>query len=87
MYEMYLKFMDNMTYQKYIILMAMLGIILICAIHQIIINHKAKMPKEIGKRFLKVCELENRQPIDQEHYIIKKYVEEYERENQVDLSQ
>jgi len=79
MQELYQRFLETITYERYLVMMSSLLIVLIFSIRQIVFNHKAKLPKDIAKKFKRICELENRNPIEQEKYIIKKYIEEYEK--------
>ncbi len=46
--------------------------------------HKARLDRRTAKKFRKICKLEYRTPIEQEHLIINKFIEEYTKQNHID---
>ena len=66
------------------LLLTLLGIYFGWYVYTVWIFHKAKMDKVTTKKFKKICKWEFRDPIRQEHIIIKEFIEKYTQEHKID---
>ena len=90
-YDVYLRWI-NMSYDqfmaatteiatKFVLLFIALAILLGWYIYTVIIFLKGRLKRDVAKKFKKICKWEHRSPIEQEKYIIEKFIDEYTEEH------
>lgn len=96
-YELYRAWM-SMSYEQFnaattqvtikvFYLIVALVILLGWYIYTLIFFIKARMDKQTTKKFKKICKWEFRDPIKQEHIIIKEFIDRYTEEHKIDWSE
>lgn len=76
--------MITMSEHTFWLLINLLVIYVSYFIYNVRIQIKAKLDKTTAKKFKKICKWEFRDPIKQEHMIIKDFIEKYTQEHKID---